>query len=339
MRFEAPEYLLFFLLLLGFFALWTHGYRSRRVALNKSFSKRNQEKLGISSQVEMAAFLSRCFLLGSLAFLAIALSRPQSGHSSRDEISAEYSVIFLVDVSKSMLSRDIAPSRLELTKREIAKAMDAFEEIKVGLVAFAGASVVISPVTSDHSAIQVYLESLFPSTVSSQGTEILSALSEAREMFKRVGKNEEKFNPNKNKVIVLFSDGENHEQESIDFVDQLADEGFRIFSVGVGSINGGFIPESNTAKTFIKGADGQVVVSKPNFEFLKSIAKKGRGAFYHLRPASPLFVKLKNDLLSLAASEKSKRKFIVKKELFQIPMCISLLLLCLSFVLSRRPLR
>lgn len=321
MRFANPEAFLLFIPLIVLL-LFIYLIESRRVKrLRNLFSIRNLEKMKISYTFSLRGFLSRLFLFIFLGFLIISLSRPQTGQGEREEVTSEHSIVFLIDLSRSMLSTDVSPSRLTLTKQEIIKALDKLNGVKVGLVAFAGNAAVISPMTADLSALKMYLESLSTDTISSQGTEIFAALGEAKAMFDRIAE-KEKLENKSEKIIVLFSDGENHQEASVEQVKSMSKEGFRVFSVGVGTEAGGYIPKFEGARDYIKSGDGQLVVTKPNYKFLKEIARAGKGSFYNLNPLSPFSFKLQKDLEKIESINNTKRKFIVKNEVFQIPAYI-----------------
>ncbi len=335
MRFVNPEAFLLFIPVFFLFLFNILKEKKRISLLTDNFSLRNLKNMGLDTQMSTRGLLARvCYFL-FLSCVVVALTRPQSGQDERDEVTSEHSIIFLIDLSRSMLAKDVSPSRLDLTKKEIASALKTLDGVRVGLVAFAGSAAVISPMTADLSALEMYLDSLSTSTIGSQGTEVFAALEESKAMFNRITK-KEGLNKSGEKVIVLFSDGENHQESSLNMVKEMSKNGFRIFSVAVGTESGGYIPEFEGAREYIKMGDGQLVVSKPNYSFMRKIAKAGRGSFYTLSPLDPFSLKLKKDLEKIESVNNSKRKFIVKNDAFQIPLFFGFIFLCFYLALRRR---
>ena len=334
MRFSSSFYLLLLLLPPLLFVLWKFLDRNRDVKIRKHFSKNNIEDFNLINEQEKKKNLYfRLFLLAAFASIVLALARPQFGMKQKNVLVSESSVVFLVDLSRSMLTRDLSPSRLEVLKEEIMQSLGKLAEIRVGLVAFAGSVNVISPMTSDLDAISSYVQSLSTDSVVSQGTRVDAGLEEAKGLFERsVGKDKKN---ESGKVIVLFSDGEDHQEKSIDYVKKMAKLGYTIFTVGVGTESGGYVPEAEYSSAYIKDASGQPVVSKPNFSFLKSVAKAGGGSFFYLSPASPLSVKLKKALDKIDGVSASKRQFVVRNELYQIFVVLSLIFFAVSIYIKR----
>lgn len=331
MRFASSGYLFLVFAMALLAAFWWLADKSRKAKLDKAFSKENQEALGLVNTNKKAfGYLYRLLCLSFLGFLTLALARPQLGARQASSKIEEHSVVFLLDLSRSMLTQDVSPSRIELMRREILKTLNSLGDIRVGLVIFAGNVEVISPMTSDLSAVSSYIESLSTNSVSSQGTNLLKALQEAAGVFERSSYSEtKKALAEETKVIVVFSDGEDHQKESLQTVEKMADNGYRIFSVGVGSESGGYIPESEASLSYIKDESGQTVVSKPNFKFLKEVAKKGKGAFYFLNPSAPLGPKLESALSKVGTKVSSKRDFVIRNEVYQVFLALAFLSLIL----------
>lgn len=334
MRLESPYYLLLIFVVLIIVFLWWLLDKSRREQILKYFSKENRESLGLVDDLRKKyLWASRILLVGALTCFILALARPQFGQRQKSFLSQERSMVFLVDVSRSMMARDVSPSRMEVTKEEIYKILENMAQVRVGLVAFAGSVDVISPMTSDHDAIKSYVESLSSDSIVSQGTDTLKALREAKGMFERSLGGENK--KDQTKVIVLFSDGEDHEKESADFAKSLSKEGFQVFTVGVGSENGGFVPEGEGSGTYLKDKTGQSVLSKPNFSFLKEVARVSGGAFFYMNPLQPIYKKLEKSIEKVEGAVAAEKKFIVRNEVYQVFILLGLLLLLLAFVFKR----
>ncbi len=331
MKFYSPEYLLFLILPVLMFLLWRLFHKKRIKTIKNHFSTENIEEFKlISEEKDKKRWLFRIGLLVGYIFFIIALSRPQFGQKEKSMLISEHSVVFLIDLSRSMLTRDILPSRLEMVKQEIFKSLKILGNLKVGLVVFAGSVDVVSPMTSDLEAIESYVDSLGVDSVSSQGTKIQVGLEESKNLFERTLKDNKG-----SKLIVLFSDGETHEKESIAYAKKLTQLGYKIITVGIGTESGGYVPESETSSSYIRDKSGRVVTSKPNFKFLKSLALTGEGAFYYLSPIDPLGPKIKNSLDKIQSVAAARQKFIVSNEAYQGFILLGLLCFVLAFIVRR----
>ena len=331
MRFASPEWFFGFVLVFLIFFFWCMKARKQEFFLNKNFSEENQKRMGFKEKNKLYAHLYRYSLLSFLLFLLVALARPQLGVRKSSRLVSDQSAVFLVDLSRSMLTKDISPSRIDLMKFEIIKTLKSLGGMKIGLIAFAGSVDLISPLTEDLSAIEDYTNSLGTDTMVVQGTEIKTALDEAKGFFERTSKSKSKSEFNKeSKVIVLFSDGEDHQSDTLKFVNKMVEENYVLLTVGVGTEEGGYVPESYGSNIFIKDRSDQPVLSKPNFDFLKEIAKVGEGSFFYLDPISNLAPRLKNAIEKLDTRKLSKRDFVVENEIYQVFLIFALFCLPLS---------
>lgn len=220
----------------------------------------------------------------TLFFFIIALARPQSGEGKQKAKSEGLEIMLAVDVSNSMLSEDARPSRLELAKRELTRFIDSLGGDKVGLVAFAGSAILLSPLTNDKSALKMFLESLTPDSVTTQGTNFKNALTEANQALHRGGVDSDD-NQQITKVIVLLSDGEETEKGGLETAQKIAEGGTRIFTLGVGTEAGGQIPMRDNNGNMIgykKDRKGQTVVSKFTGDALQALAEAGKGSYQHV---------------------------------------------------------
>lgn len=230
------------------------------------------------------------FLLITIAFamgvIAVMNLRKPGGS---DGIKREgIDLVFALDVSKSMLAKDIAPNRLERAKQFINKMMDAMAGSRIGLVWFAGKAYVQMPISSDHSAAAMFVEEASPDAVPMKGTVISEALEESLKAF---GEREAKY-----KAVILISDGEGHDEEAIQKSKELARRGLMVNTVGIGSPQGSFIPDDSTGGNKIDEETGSEVISKLNEPQLKSIAKNTNGVYVHLQNADDAVRQIKNQL-------------------------------------------
>jgi Ca-activated chloride channel family protein len=198
-------------------------------------------------------------------------------------------VVIALDVSKSMLATDLAPSRLERAKQFIGKLMDAMPNDRIGLVLFAGKAYLQMPLTTDHGAARMFVLSTGPDAVPQQGTVLSEAIRRSSNAFNVT---ERRF-----KAVVLISDGEDHDPEAVSTAKELAEHGLMINTVGVGSPDGSYIPDPLTGANKVDLATGSAVISKLNEEVLKQVAASTNGIYIRLQDSSEA-VKQVHDQLS-----------------------------------------
>ena len=240
-----------------------------------------------------------------LLFVIVSLARIQSGKGQKKIKSEGVEIVFAVDVSKSMLTEDVRPSRLALVKNEMNRLIGLLGGDKVGLVAFAGSAALISPITNDKSAIKMYIESLSPDSVGSQGTEFKKALVEAQSAFKRGGLDVDSSTA-LTKVIILISDGEDNEPGALKAAEKITEDGIKIFTLAVGTKKGGSIPirdKYGNLNHYLKDRSGSVVLSQTKGKLLSQIASSGKGSFYHLSFSGSAMNNLADDISRLEKAQ------------------------------------
>ena len=336
MRFASPGWFLVFVIVALIFFFWRFRAKKQEIFISKNFSKENQVRMGLVETNRLYAHFYRYFLLAFFSFCIIALARPQLGVKKSTRLVGDQSAVFLVDLSRSMLTKDVSPSRIDLMKFEIIKTLKTLNNTKVGLIAFAGSVDLIAPLTEDLSAIEDYVNSLSTDSMLIQGTEIKTALDEAKGFFKRTSSSQtDSAFKAESKVIVLFSDGEDHQSDTVNFVKDMAEEDYVILTVGIGTEEGGYVPEAYGSDIFIKDRSGHPVLSKTNFNFLKEMAKAGEGSFFYLDPVADLASKLKSALKKLDIKKQSQRDFVVENEVYQVFLVIALMCLPISLLFWR----
>lgn len=217
--------------------------------------------------------LKTLFWTFGLLFLILAAANLQLGSDKRTMEQEGIDLIFCLDVSKSMLAEDITPNRLERAKYSIQKIVNQLASDRIGIIVFAGDAYVQLPLTTDHSAINLYLQSINAGMLPSQGTSIASAIEKAYESLPK--------NKADNKAIIIITDGENHDEEALQLAKQHDEHNVRIFTVGIGSTEGVMLPEYVNGKKvgFKKDKNGSVVVSRINESLLVDIARNGGGEY------------------------------------------------------------
>ena len=206
----------------------------------------------------------------AFAFFAIGLARPRTGAKLAERNTKGAEIIVALDVSNSMLAQDYSPNRLERAKLSIARLTERLQEDRIGLVIFAGTSFVQLPVTTDYVSAKMFLNSIDTESIPVQGTAIGDAIRLSIKSFSAQSE--------KSRVIVVISDGENHEDDAVGAAKQAAELGIKVYTIGVGSAEGQPIPMDGG---LLKDKDGNIVVTKLNEEMLRDIARAGGGAYIH----------------------------------------------------------
>ena len=187
----------------------------------------------------------------AFAFFVIGLARPQIGAKLSERQTKGAEIMICLDVSNSMLAQDYSPNRLERAKMAISAIVDKLRDDRIGLIIFAGSSFVQLPVTTDYVSAKMFLSSIDAGSVPVQGTAIGDAIHTAIKSFSAQSE--------KSRVIILITDGENHEDDAIAAAREAADAGIRIYTIGVGSAQGQPVPVNGQLLT---DKDGNIVVSK-----------------------------------------------------------------------------
>lgn len=204
------------------------------------------------------------------AFLVIGLARPQTGAKLAERTTRGAEIIVALDVSNSMLAQDYSPNRLERAKLSIARLTDKLQDDRIGLVIFAGTSFVQLPVTTDYVSAKMFLGSIDTGSIPIQGTAIGDAIRLSIKSFSAQSE--------KSRVIVVISDGENHEDDAVAAAKQAAELGIKVYTIGVGSPEGQPIPVNGE---LLKDKEGNIVVTKLDEQTLREIARAGGGAYIH----------------------------------------------------------
>lgn len=215
------------------------------------------------------------FVLITLAlfFAILGLANLQRGAQTEKAERKGVDVFFALDLSKSMLARDVQPDRLTRAKQLITRMMDKMTNDRVGLVVFAGKSYLQVPLTIDYSAAKMLLETVKPDLIPTQGTVLSDAIDLTNESFSQKEK--------KYKAIVLISDGEDHDEKALEAAKKASEQGAIIYTVGIGSPQGSTIIDPATGEQKLD-ENGQPVITRLNEEELKSLAKATGGTYTQL---------------------------------------------------------
>jgi len=272
-------------------------------------------------------------LVGGFALLILALARPQAGERTTLAPYEGIDVVVALDFSKSMLARDAYPSRIERAKAELARLIDSLRGDRIGLVAFAG-DTMSYPLTTDYSAAKLFWRDLMPADMPLGGTAIGKAIVASVKLLKAVrGKG-----PPRSQVILLLTDGEDHESEPIEAAKEAAKLGIRIYSVGIGSRSGEPIPELDGEGKIIGyvSQNGKPVTTRLDYQTLEQISNATHGKYIEMEPRQFGVEPLIKALDKLTRSEIKSRLIKHYDDVFAWLVAPAFLLLLLELGLTDR---
>jgi Ca-activated chloride channel family protein len=336
-RFHHPEYFPLLLAVLVLLVVALFFYKQGKRKLEKHFNHELLAKLisSVSFRKRKLKIVLECLVL---AFAIVALCRLQMGQGEQKIKSEGIELMIAVDVSRSMLAEDVKPSRLDFARREMHRLLDQLNGHKVGLIVFAGSSVMISPLTGDYSALRMYIDSLDINSVSTQGTYFAKAMTTATEAFKNGGAEVDE-TVKVTRAILFISDGEDNEPGAVDAAEKLNEEGIKIFSIGIGTEEGGSIPLRDSfgyLKGYKKDDSGQIIVSRAKTKLLQDLASKGGGAYYHAVFGGGHIEQITSDLSKLEKAQFDTKVTVNFNEYFQIFLVIAVILSLLEMFLSEK---
>lgn len=262
----------------------------------------------------------------ALVLLVVAAARPQAGSKLREVEREGVEIMIAVDVSNSMLASDFSPNRLERTKYAVGRVIEGLSEERIGVIIFAGDAYVQLPITSDYLTARNFVERILPSQVTKQGTAIGAAIDLASSAFSS--------DSDGSRVVILVTDGENHEDDALAAAERAATKGVRIYTIGIGTPEGAPI---SIGEEFIRDDKGEIVVSKLDETTLQKIAALTGGAYVRATNAS---VGVQEVVDMVNRTEKAKFKaeiFEEYDEKYSIPLIAALVILLLeALILPRR---
>ncbi|MDF0707084.1 VWA domain-containing protein [Flagellimonas okinawensis] len=276
--------------------------------------------------------LKMVFLLGGLAFLILGLVNPKIGTKLETVKREGVDIVFAIDVSKSMLAEDIAPNRLEKSKRIVSEIINQLASDRIGIIAYAGQAYPQLPITTDYGAAKMFLQSMNTDMLSSQGTAINAAIDLASTYYDD--------SQQTNRVLFIVSDGEDHSENStINAVEKATQNGIRVYTIGVGKAKGAPIPikRNGIVESLKKDNQGEVVITKLNENVLTQIADRGNGDYIDGSNTENAVEYIKEELNRMDKTEFEAKQFAEYKDQFQWFLAAGFLFLFLDiFVLDRK---
>lgn len=260
-----------------------------------------------------------------------SLANPQIGTRLEEVKRSGIDIFIALDVSKSMLAEDVAPNRIDKAKHQIASFIDQLQGDRVGIIAFAGLAFVQCPLTLDYGAAKLFLNDIEVGDIPQPGTAISEAIKTAMRSFTA---RELKY-----KVLVLITDGEDHEEDPVKVATEAAKEGIIIYTIGIGSPQGAPIPEFDQygrQTGYKKDRNGQIITSKLDVLTLEKIAFETGGKFYISTSGEVELEKILQEISDMEKKELASRKFTQFEDRFQIFLFVALILLIIETLLSER---
>lgn len=323
-RFEHIEYLWFLLAAIPFTLLFVFFYFWRRRAISKIGNRTLVLQLipDFSNRRHVVKFF---LLLLAYSFIILGFANPQLG-TRQEKVKREgIDVIIALDVSNSMMSEDVKPSRLDRAKNFVSNFIDKLSNDRLGMIVFAGNAYMQMPLTVDYSAAKMYLRTINTGMIPTQGTNFSEAIDLAMQGFVR--------GDSSHKALIIITDGEDNEGGVNEKIMAAAEEGIKIYTIGVGSENGAPIPLNNDFK---RDEDGNIVLSKLNEEMLRDMSAKGHGKFLLLGSGNDEVDILLNELKGIGGKEFEEMIFTDFNDYFQWCVGIAVLLLLIEWWLSER---
>ncbi|MFQ5607051.1 MAG: VWA domain-containing protein [Candidatus Zixiibacteriota bacterium] len=268
----------------------------------------------------------------ALTLFALSSARFQCGTHLEAVKREGIDLIIAVDVSRSMLAEDLRPNRLARATQEVRGIIDSLRGDRIGLVAFAGNAFVQCPLTLDYAAAAIFLEAFDTDLLAQQGTAIGEAIRVATSAFESSEKS--------HKALLLLTDGEDHDTDPLGAAEEAAEQGVRIYPIGIGSAQGEPIPaydQSGAHTGFVKDENEQVVVSRLDETVLREIARKTGGAYFRATPGGIELEKVMAEVRQIETKELEGKLVTQYEDRYQWPLLLGLLLLMMEFILPERP--
>ncbi|RLD54629.1 MAG: hypothetical protein DRJ01_17775 [Bacteroidetes bacterium] len=324
LRFTYPEYIHLLWISIILIAFFYFMVRARFKAMN-SFMSVKMQKVLADSVPGKKIILKKILQILGFTLIVIALIGPQLGMKLVNVKRQGIDIVIAIDLSKSMLAQDIIPSRIKKTKHEVKNFINQLEGDRIGLVGFTSKAFLQCPLTSDYDAALMFLDIMDTNLLPQNGTSLSEAISTSSSAF--VSKDK------KHKLIILISDGEDHEKGFDEAVKAATEQGIVIYTIGIGSLEGVPIP---TNKGFIKDNEGKTVISKLNEMDLKKIAAEGNGNYYLSTSSEGELSDIFKDISRIEKKEFGTKVFKDFEQRYQIILLIGVVLLMIDLAMNER---
>ena len=321
-RFVHPEFLYLLFVLPALLVFYVYTRRLRRKALKRYGNPELLAELmpEVSSKRHHLKFW---LLFGAIAMVIIVMAGPQFGSKLETVKRQGVEIMVCLDVSNSMLAEDVQPNRLAKAKQMLSRLTDDFTNDKLGLIVFVGDAFTQLPITSDYVSAKMFLSSINPSMVSTQGTAIGAAINLAMRSFTP--------SETSDKAIILITDGENHEDNAVEAAAAAAEKGIHVNIIGMGDPKGSPIPIDENSN-YMKDREGNVVITKLNEQMCQEIAAAGHGIYARADNTNSALRALQKEIEKMNKSELDSKVYSEYDERFQTFAWMALILLIADFM-------
>ena len=330
MRFAEPMFLWGLLSLPLFALLFIYAYHRRKKLAARFVSLSMLPKL--STSVSPWRRLAKVtLLLFAIAFLFVALARPQWGRKIEHIERRGLDLVLLQDISLSMLAEDVKPNRLTRSRHEISSFLESLSGDRVGLVAFSGEAQVMVPLTLDYGTVQMMLRELTPGWLM-PGTNLEKAIRKGMDLYRNSG------SAGQYSVMILMSDGEELEAAAVNAAKEAAEMGIRIYTIGIGSREGVPIPvpSKNGEVAYKKDMQGNIVTTRLEDGTLQEIASATGGLYFYASPGEFQLQKVLTEIASLEKKEQASDRMENYQDRYQIFLGLAALLFLIEALVSER---
>ena len=307
--------------------LWTYFWKKR---IQKGFGSSIVLKRLSPDLSFFKSTLKFVVLCLAISFLIIGLVNPKIGTKLETIKREGVDIVFAIDVSKSMLAEDVAPNRLEKSKQLVTQIINNLASDRVGIIAYAGKAFPQLPITTDYASAKMFLQSMNTDMLSSQGT----AIDEAIQLSRNYYDDDEQTN----RVLIIISDGEDHNDLSEEVAETASEEGIKIYTIGVGSEKGGPIPlkRNGVVMSYKKDQNNETVITRLNQETLRTIANKANGDYVNGNQTADVVKQIRDALNAMDKKEFEAKEFAEYKDQFQWFLGIGLFFLILDILFLER---
>lgn len=288
----------------------------QKINILKSLKLKNKNKISI---------LKIFFVTLGGVFIVIALLSPQKEIENENIKVKGMNIYALIDTSRSMLTEDVYPNRLEVSKRVLSNLIKSLKGDRIGFIPFSDSAYIQMPLTDDYNITENYISALDTNLISGGGTELYQALELANKSFNEIGSD--------NKTILLLSDGGDFDEKVLNFIKE---NNIKVFSIGIGTNDGNVIPKyiDGIKKGFIKDDNGSAVISRLNSDFLKKISEESDGKYYEVNNLIDTSTNFYTDTLNLERKNERDEKVKTYIKFYQYPLILGLLFILISYFLK-----
>lgn len=312
MEFGNLENLIYFIFPVLSFILLIMGYEKKKKGL-KFLNISNNKKIN---------FLKIFFITTGTVLVCISLLSPQKLIEEKEIEHKGNSIYILMDTSRSMLTKDIYPNRIERAKTIAKNIILNLKGDKVGIIPFSDSAYIQMPLTDDYKIAENFINVIDTNLLSGGGTNIFEGLSIANKSFEET--------ETENKIVLVISDGGDSDDKTLDFIKK---NNIKVYSVGVGTEKGSVIPD-NKKSGFIKDEKGNIVVSSLNLKFLKEMSEISNGKYFEVNNLSDNTKEFIYDMETLDKSKIKDEKISVYEKYFQWFLGIGLLFILIGYFLK-----